>query len=75
MNTPLAITEFTKKLNVLRHVTAQIFLGLLNRTKEEWFSLGQETTLSVKDIELLIKQRNEARKSEDFQRPMKLEKN
>ena len=30
--------------------------------------MGQETTLSVKDIELLIKQRNEARKAKDFQK-------
>jgi len=30
--------------------------------------LGQETTISVKDIELLIKQRNEARKAKDFQK-------
>ena len=68
LNTPLAITNLQKiKCSKTLHNSANL-LGLLNRTKEEWFSLGQETTLSVKDIELLIKQRNEARKAKDFQK-------
>ena len=68
LNTPLAITNLQKiKCSKTLHNSANL-LGLLNRTKEEWFSLGQETTLSVKDIELLIKQRNEARKVKDFQK-------
>jgi cysteinyl-tRNA synthetase len=68
LNTPLAIANLQKiKCSKTLHNSANL-LGLLNRTKEEWFSLGQETTLSVKDIELLIKQRNEARKAKDFQK-------
>ena len=68
LNTPLAITNLQKiKCSKTLHNSANL-LGLLNRSKEEWFSLGQETTLSVKDIELLIKQRNEARKAKDFQK-------
>ena len=68
LNTPLAIANLQKiKCSKTLHNSANL-LGLLNRTKEEWFSLGQETTLSVKDIELLIKQRNEARKVKDFQK-------
>jgi len=68
LNTPLAITNLQKiKCSKTLHNSANL-LGLLNRTKEEWFSLGQDTTLSVKDIELLIKQRNEARKAKDFQK-------
>ena len=68
LNTPLAIANLQKiKCSKTLHNSANL-LGLLNRTKEEWFSLGQETTISVKDIELLIKQRNEARKAKDFQK-------
>ena len=68
LNTPLAIANLQKiKCSKTLHNSANL-LGLLNRSKEEWFSLGQETTLSVKDIELLIKQRNEARKAKDFQK-------
>ena len=68
LNTPLAIANLQKiKCSKTLHNSANL-LGLLNRTKEEWFSLGQETTLSVEDIELLIKQRNEARKAKDFQK-------
>ena len=68
LNTPLAIANLQKiKCSKTLHNSANL-LGLLNRTKEEWFSFGQETTFSVKDIELLIKQRNEARKAKDFQK-------
>ena len=41
-------------------------LGLLNRTPEEWLSSNNKSKISENDIELLIKERDGARKSRDF---------
>ena len=41
-------------------------LGLLNRKPEEWFAINNKSTISENDIELLIKERDEARKSKNF---------
>ena len=41
-------------------------LGLLNKTSEEWFASNNKSKISKNDIELLIQERDEARKSKDF---------
>ena len=60
LNTPLAISNLSKiKCSKTLKKSAN-FLGLLNRTSEEWFALNNKSTMSENDIELLIKQRDEA---------------
>jgi len=41
-------------------------LGLLNKTPEEWFAINNKSEISKNDIELLIQERDKARKSKDF---------
>jgi cysteinyl-tRNA synthetase len=41
-------------------------LGLLNRKPEEWFALNNKSIMSKNDIELLILERDKARKLKDF---------
>lgn len=66
LNTPLAISNLSKiKCSKTLKKSAN-FLGLLNRTSEEWFALNNKSTMSKNDIELLIKQRDEARKLKNF---------
>ncbi len=66
LNTPLAISNLSKiKCSKTLKKSAN-FLGLLNRTSEEWFALNNKSTMSENDIELLIKQRDEARKLKNF---------
>ena len=42
-------------------------LGLLNEDADEWFAKNNKATISENEIELLIKKRDDARKSRDFQ--------
>ena len=66
LNTPLAISNLSKiKCSKTLKKSAN-FLGLLKRTSEEWFALNNKSTMSKNDIELLIKQRDEARKLKNF---------
>ena len=66
LNTPLAISNLSKiKCSKTLKKSAN-FLGLLNRTSEEWFALNNKSKMSKNDIELLIKQRDEARKLKNF---------
>ena len=66
LNTPLAISNLSKiKCSKTLKKSAN-FLGLLNRTSEEWFALNNKSTMYENDIELLIKQRDEARKLKNF---------
>tara|TARA_A100000164_G_scaffold152680_1_gene135584 strand:- start:6320 stop:7642 length:1323 start_codon:yes stop_codon:yes gene_type:complete len=66
LNTPLAISNLSKiKCSKTLKKSAN-FLGLLKRTSEEWFALNNKSTMSENDIELLIKQRDEARKLKNF---------
>ena len=43
-------------------------LGLLNKTSEEWFEINNKSTISKSDIELLIQERDKARKLKDFEK-------
>ena len=66
LNTPLAISNLSKiKCSKTLKKSANL-LGLLNRTPKEWFALNNKSTISKNDIELLIKERDEARKSKNF---------
>ena len=66
LNTPLAISNLSKiKCSKTLKKSANL-LGLLNRTSKEWFALNNKSTISENDIELLIKERDEARKSKNF---------
>ena len=66
LNTPLAISNLSKiKCSKTLKKSAN-FLGLLNRTSEEWFALNNKSTMSKNDIDLLTPQRDEARKVKNF---------
>ncbi len=43
-------------------------LGLLNKTSEEWFEINNKSKISKSDIELLIQERDKARKLKDFEK-------
>ena len=68
LNTPLAISNLQKIKCSKTLLNSANILGLLNRSKEEWFSLNENLSISEEDIKLLIKERDEARKSSDFKR-------
>tara|TARA_X000000368_G_scaffold29485_1_gene22085 strand:+ start:1914 stop:3236 length:1323 start_codon:yes stop_codon:yes gene_type:complete len=66
LNTPLAISNLLKiKCSKTLSKSAGL-LGLLNKTSEEWFASNNKSKISKNDIELLIQERDEARKSKDF---------
>ena len=66
LNTPLAISSLLKIKCSKTLVKSANLLGLLNRTQEEWLSSNNKSTISENDIELLIQERDGARKSKDF---------
>ena len=66
LNTPLAIASLLKIKCSKTLIKSANLLGLLNRTQEEWLSLNNKSTISENDIELLINERDEARKAKDF---------
>ena len=66
LNTPLAISSLLKIKCSKTLIKSANLLGLLNRTQEEWLSLNNKSTISENDIELLINERDEARKAKDF---------
>ena len=68
LNTPLAISNLQKIKCSKTLLNSANILGLLNKSKDEWFSLKIEPSISEDDIKLLIKERDEARKSKDFMR-------
>ena len=68
LNTPLAISSLLKIKCSKTLIKSANLLGLLNKTSEEWFSLNNKSTILENDIELLITERAEARKSKDFAR-------
>jgi cysteinyl-tRNA synthetase len=66
LNTPLAISNLLKiKCSKTLSKSAGL-LGLLNKTSEEWFASNNKSKISKNDIESLIQERDEARKSKDF---------
>ena len=66
LNTPLAISNLLKiKCSKTLKKSANL-LGLLNRKPEEWFALNNKSIMSKNDIELLILERDKARKLKDF---------
>ncbi len=66
LNTPLAISNLLKiKCSKTLKKSANL-LGLLNRKPEEWFALNNKSIMSKNDIELLILERDKARKLNDF---------
>lgn len=66
LNTPLAISNLLKIKCSKTLFNSANLLGLLNKTSEEWFSLNNKSTITKNDIELLIKERDDARKSKDY---------
>ena len=66
LNTPLAISSLLKIKCSKTLTKSANLLGLLNRTQEEWLSSNNKSTMSENDIELLIQERDRARKSKDF---------
>ena len=66
LNTPLAISSLLKIKCSKTLIKSANLLGLLNRTQEEWLSSNNKSTISENDIELLIQERDRARKSKDF---------
>ena len=66
LNTPLAISSLLKIKCSKTLMKSANLLGLLNRTPEEWLSSNNKSKISENDIELLIKERDGARKSRDF---------
>jgi len=68
LNTPLAISNLLKIKCSKTLLNSANLLGLLNRTADEWFSLNKKSTISENDIELLIQERDKARKSKDFKK-------
>tara|TARA_B100001996_G_scaffold374141_1_gene352400 strand:+ start:1031 stop:2353 length:1323 start_codon:yes stop_codon:yes gene_type:complete len=68
LNTPLAISNLLKIKCSKTLLNSANLLGLLNRTSDEWFSLNNKSTISENDIELLIQEREKARKSKDFKK-------
>ncbi|MDC3385913.1 cysteine--tRNA ligase [Gammaproteobacteria bacterium] len=66
LNTPLAISSLLKIKCSKTLIKSANLLGLLNRTQEEWLSSNNKSTMPENDIELLIQERDRARKSKDF---------
>ncbi|MDB2461315.1 class I tRNA ligase family protein, partial [Gammaproteobacteria bacterium] len=66
LNTPLAISSLLKIKCSKTLIKSANLLGLLNRSQEEWLSSNNKSTISENDIELLIKERDGARKAKDF---------
>ena len=66
LNTPLSISNLLKIKCSKTLLNSANLLGLLNRTADEWFSLNNKSTMLENDIELLIQERDNARKSKDF---------
>ncbi len=68
LNTPLAISNLLKIKYSKTLLNSANVLGLLNKTSEEWFSLNNKSKISENDIESLIQERDNARKSKNFVR-------
>ena len=68
LNTPLAISNLLKIKCSKTLLNSANILGLLNKTSREWFSLNNKSTMSENDIESLIQERDDARKSKNFVR-------
>ena len=66
LNTPLAISNLLKIKCSKTLIKSAGLLGLLNKTAEEWFAINNKSEISKNDIELLIQERDKARKSKDF---------
>ena len=80
LNTPKALAELFNHARTLnkstdeaerRKLAAEILaagdlLGILQTDAESWFSAGDDSELSADDIEVLLKQRDEARANRDF---------
>ena len=66
LNTPLAISNLLKIKCSKTLIKSAGLLGLLNKTPEEWFAINNKSEISKNDIELLIQERDKARKSKDF---------
>ena len=68
LNTPLAISNLLKIKCSKTLLKSASLLGLLNKTSEEWFEINNKSTISKSDIELLIQERDKARKLKDFEK-------
>ena len=80
LNTPMALAELfkiTKKINSTKDKKKLIvlasnlkasgnLLGLLKSTPDQWFKSGDNDSLSLKEIEAMIQQRELARSSKNF---------
>jgi len=74
LNTPLAISNLLK-INCSKTLKKSAnLLGLLYKSPEEWFNLNRNLILSENDIELLIKERDDARRSKNFKRADEIRK-
>ncbi len=68
LNTPLAISNLLKIKCSKTLLKSASLLGLLNKTSEEWFEINNKSKISKSDIELLIQERDKARKLKDFEK-------
>ena len=66
LNTPLAISNLLKIKCSKTLLKSANLLGLLNKEPDEWFSENNKAKISDNEIKLLIKNRDDARKSKDF---------
>ena len=66
LNTPLAISNLLKIKCSKTLLKSANLLGLLNKEADAWFEVNNKATISKNEIELLIKKRDDARKSKDF---------
>ena len=66
LNTPLAISNLLKIKCSKTLLKSANLLGLLNKEADAWFEVNNKATISKNEIELLIKNRDDARKSKDF---------
>jgi cysteinyl-tRNA synthetase len=66
LNTPLAISNLLKIKCSKTLIKSAGLLGLLIKHQKNGLQLNNKSTISKNDIELLIQERDKARKSKDF---------
>ena len=68
LNTPLAISKLLKLKDPEQLYKSANILGILKNRPNEWFSSLKESTISVKEIEEMIRDRNLARERKDYKK-------
>jgi len=68
LNTPLAISKLLKLKDPEQLYKSANILGILKNRPNEWFSSLKESTISVEEIEEMIRDRNLARERKDYKK-------